>query len=65
MGNLQSAIDEHAAEDLSTVAATEIADDALEQLRESERLHAQALRRLAVVDASGVWADDGSPSSKA
>jgi hypothetical protein len=65
MGNLASMIDELAAEDLSTVPATRIADDALEQFRESERLHAQALRRLAVVDASGIWADDGSLSSKA
>jgi hypothetical protein len=65
MGNLRSAIDELAAEDLTTVPAMRIADDALEQFRESERLHAQALRRLAAVDASGVWADDGSLSSKA
>jgi len=65
MGNLRSAIDELAAEDLGAVPATRIADDALEQFRESERLHAQALRRLAVVDRSGAWADDGSLSSKA
>jgi hypothetical protein len=65
VGNLASMIDELAAEDLTTVPVVRIADDALEQLRESERLHAQALRRLAVVDASGVWAEDGSLSSNA
>ncbi len=65
MGNLQSAIDELAAEDLTRVPVVRIADDALDQFRESERLQAQALRRLAVVDEAGVWADDGSLSSKA
>ncbi|HUF84932.1 MAG TPA: DUF222 domain-containing protein [Acidimicrobiia bacterium] len=65
MGNLASIIDELAAEDLTAVPVTRIADDALEQLRQSERLQAQALRRLGVVDASGVWAEDGSRSSKA
>ena len=65
MGNLASIIDELAAEDLTAVPVGRIADDALEQLRQSERLHAQALRRLGVVDASGVWAEDGSLSSKA
>ncbi|MGH8986529.1 MAG: DUF222 domain-containing protein [Acidimicrobiia bacterium] len=65
MGNLASAIDELAAEDLDDVAPGAVGDDIVELARERERLDAQLLRRLHRFDASGAWAEDGSLSTRA
>lgn len=65
MGNLQSAIDELDTEDLHPAGPVAVAEGLVDQFRQIERLQADALRRLAFVDASGAWADDGSPSTQA
>jgi Domain of unknown function (DUF222) len=65
MGNLQSAIDELATEDLQLAGPVAVAESLVEEFRQVERLQADALRRLAFVDASGAWAHEGSLSTQA
>jgi hypothetical protein len=65
MGNLQSAIDELATEDLRLAGPVAVAESLVEEFRQVERLQADALRRLAFVDASGAWAHEGSLSTQA
>ncbi|HEX6311149.1 MAG TPA: DUF222 domain-containing protein, partial [Acidimicrobiia bacterium] len=65
MGNLRSAVDELAALDPDEMGPEAAADELLEDLRQRDRLDARIQRLLARVDRSGVWADDGSVSTRA
>lgn len=65
MGNLVSAIDELAADDLDTVGPRAVAGELPDLWRQLQRLEAELERRLAVVDRAGVWAEDGSISIRA
>ncbi len=65
MGNLASAIDELAGEDLDAIGAVGLGDDIVELTRQRDRLDAQLLRRLQRFGASGAWSEDGSLSIRA
>jgi Domain of unknown function (DUF222) len=65
MGNLESAIDELAGEDLSVLTGLERAERLLRIDRVINRLEAERCRSLAHFDRSGRWADDGALSAKA
>jgi hypothetical protein len=65
VGNLASAIDELAADDLDGIPTAALGDEVVELTRQRERIEAQLLRRLQRFDASGAWADDGSLSTQA
>jgi hypothetical protein len=65
MGNLRSAIDELATLDPREMSPEAAADELLEDLRQRDRLDARIERLLGAVDRSGVWAEDGSISTRA
>ncbi|HEX6310789.1 MAG TPA: DUF222 domain-containing protein [Acidimicrobiia bacterium] len=65
MGNLASAIDELAGQDLDGVAVAQLGADLVELARQRERLEAEWLRRLQRFDAAGGCAGDGGLSTAA
>ena len=64
MGNLRSAVDELAAEDLAGVEPGALGEDVVELTKQLERLDAERLRRLRRFELSGAWAQDGSLSTQ-
>jgi len=65
VGNLGSAIDELAGEDLAAAGPRGVGEELVELFAQVERIHAEALRRLLFLDRSGAWADDGALSTQA
>jgi len=65
VGNLQSAIDELAAEDLHALGGAALGDSIVELGADIERLQAERLRRVAVFDGLGAAAATGARSTAA